>query len=174
MLFQITVASLCEEYKKEVKNYNENSIVNKIFVLAISSIIIGCSPKSTPESEALLSEIHNTQSKTKVGINYMDYSKVAQELQIKLDNFERSEESRKIKYAGNLIATAKSYIDAADKDVGEDWYPHFHWEQAAWSYEYMQSCQAVNENCYGYEDRLQLTTDLLKRSTDEFTNAINE
>jgi hypothetical protein len=148
--------------------------VNKIFILAISSIIIGCSPKSTPESEALLNEIYATQSKTKVGINYMDYSKVAQELQVNLDNFERSEKSRKIKYAGNLVATAESYISAADKEYEEDWYPHFHWKKAAWSYEYMQNCQTENKNCYGYDDKFQPTTDLITRATDELTRATDE
>ncbi len=143
--------------------------MKKIFILITSFIVIGCAPKSTPESEALLSEIHATQSKTKVGINYRDYSNVAQNLQIKLDNFERSEKSKKIKYAGNLVVIAESYINAADKKSGEDWSPHYHWQQATWSYEFMQNCQTKGENCYtyGFDGQLKLTTDLIKRSTKE-------
>ena len=151
--------------------------MKKIFILVASLVLVGCAPKSTPESEALLNEIHTTQSKTKVGINYMDYSKVAQELQIKLDNFERSEKSKKIKYAGNLAATAESYINAADKESGEDWSPHFHWKQAGWSYEYMQNCQTKGEDCYGYDDKFDLTMDLISRSTKEakeYLDALNK
>ena len=151
--------------------------MKKIFVLVASLVLVGCAPKSTPESEVLLSEIHATQSKTKVGINYMDYSKVAQELQIKLDDFERSKESKKIKYAGNLVATAESYVKAANKESGEDWSPHYHWEQAGWSYEYMQNCQTKGDNCYKFDEQSELTMDLITRSTKEaqkFLDALNK
>ena len=141
--------------------------MKKIFVLVASLVLVSCAPKSTPESEALLNEIHNTQSKIKVGINYMDYSKVAQELQIKLDNFERSDKSKKIKYAGNLVATAESYIDAADKEYGEDWSPQHDWSIASWSYEYIQNCQSQGKDCYGYDEKFNLTMDLISRSTKE-------
>ena len=103
----------------------------------------------------------------------MDYSKVAQELQIKLDNFERSKESKKIKYAGNLVATAESYIKAASKESGEDWSPHYHWGQAGWSYEYMQNCQAKGDNCYKFDEQLDLTMDLIARSSKETQELID-
>jgi hypothetical protein len=148
-------------------------VLNKIFILAISSILVSCSPKSTPESEALLSEIHATQSKTKVGINYQDYSKVAQELQVKLDNFERSENSKKLTYAGNIVVIAENYIKASDKDRSEDWSPQFNWKQAGWSYQYMQNCQSKSADCYSYDDKFKLSMDLLARNRDEIDEALN-
>lgn len=147
--------------------------MKKIFILVAPFILVGCAPKSTPESEALLNEIYAVQSKTKVGINYMDYSKVAQEIQIKLDSFERSEKSKKVKYAGNLVATAKSYVNAANKEDEEDWSPQFHWERANWSYEYMQNCQTKGDNCYGFDDQIELTASLTERTIKEVQKTID-
>lgn len=147
--------------------------MKKIFILLAPLILVSCAPKSTPESEALLNEIHTTQSKTKVGINYIDYSKVAQELQVKLDDFERSEKSRKIKYAGNLISTAESYISAGEKKDEEDWSPQYRWENAVWSYEYMQNCQNKNENCYSYDEKELIILEITKQKLAELNKDLN-
>lgn len=136
--------------------------------------IIGCSPKSTPESEALLQEINEVRSRTKVGINYVDYSRAAQELQIKLDNFERSKKSIKIKYARNLVETADRYIDAADREFGGDWEPQHRWNYAEYVYDYLVNCQTQNKNCYGYDESLQMYIDLDKDSQERFDRLSKE
>jgi hypothetical protein len=153
-------------------------MLNRIFILAISLILVSCSSKSTPESEALLNEIQSTQSKIKVGINYYDYFRVTQELQVKLDNFERSENSKKLEYAGNIVITAENYIRALNKDKNEDWKPQISWEAANLSYQYMQSCQSNNENCYNYNDRYTLDTkiafDSLHQSLSKLQHIITD
>jgi hypothetical protein len=159
-----------------MKDYRK-FIMKKIFIIVAPFILVGCAPKSTPESEALLNEIYAVQSKTKVGINYMDYSKVAQDIQIKLDNFERSEKSRKIKYAGSLVTTAENYISAADKKYSEDWSPQADWWYANFSNEYTQNCKKKGKDCYGYDDQINLTIDISSRHAKEdkeFFDALNK
>lgn len=147
--------------------------MKKLLYLLPLTLIIGCQPKTPSESEALLKQIHETQSKTKVGINYLDYSKTAQELQIKLDDFSRSQKSQKLKYAGNLASTAESYIKAAHKDSGEEWSPQQNWKQAEWNYEYLKNCQDKNEDCYGFNEQTDLILVVSQRQLEE-TNKLIE
>ncbi len=68
--------------------------------------LTSCAPKTTSQGEILLEKIQEVESRTKVGINYIDYTVAAQEIQIELDKFQKDPASQKLKYAGNLIATA--------------------------------------------------------------------
>jgi len=168
--------------------------MKKIFILLASVIFIGCvpkstppsqtllvevenpkstspseveNPKSTPQSEALLEEIYTTKSIIKVGVTYKDYLKIAQALQIKLDSFKRSEESKKIKYAGNLVLTAERYIGAKEKESGEDWSPNYTWSNNQYAYDMTQNCLTEDVDCYNYGEQELMQSEIITRFIDD-------
>lgn len=104
-------------------------------------------PKSTPESEALVEKIDEVHSKIKVGINYIDYGREAQDIQILKDKLEKSKKSDALRYRGNLMATAENLIEASRKESREDWDPQFLWEQSGITYLMMEACQTKGEHC---------------------------
>lgn len=133
--------------------------MKKFYLLIPTLILCSCGVKSTPKSEALLEEIYKAQSITKADVNYRDYQKFAQNLQIKLDNFEREKVSQKLKYAGNLAATVESYIEASEKSSSE-WEPESDWRMAEKKYATILTCQEKGQDCYALAEKFSLNQDL--------------
>jgi ribosomal protein S27AE len=119
---------------------------------------------STPASEDLLQTIEDTRSRIQVGVNYIDYQRLAQDIQIKLDRFERDSNAERLAYGANLWNVATTLIYAAKREeklsYGDkfEWNPQPSWSNAEEDYNKMQECRKRNRGCFKLSQKLDLMT----------------
>jgi hypothetical protein len=132
---------------------------------------------STPAGEDLLQTIEDARSRIRVGINYIDYQRLAQDIQVKLDRFERDSATERLSYGANLWNVATTFIYAAKQDENvsyydkPEWNPQPHWSNAEKIYRKMQACRKTNNGCFKLSQKLILMSKDLEETTklmDEF------
>jgi hypothetical protein len=106
------------------------------FTLLASALLIGSYSQgvqaqyiSSAQARELLQELQDAKSVTNVGISWLEYGKVARNIQIKLDRFLRIPDASQHPIGNNLKDTAEAYI-RAHSDSAKYWYPQLSWQLA--------------------------------------------
>jgi hypothetical protein len=137
--------------------------MRKLFIAAIATSLLSACGGTSAESEELLKSVYALQSKTAAGISYDDYAREAQELQVKLDAFERNDKSGRLKYGANLAFSASVLISAAERNQDGEWKPRTGWNVANMAIQTLDECLEKNRNCYKLAENSALVTYLLNQ-----------
>jgi hypothetical protein len=81
---------------------------------------------SSAQARELLQELQDARSVTNVGISWLEYGKVARNIQIKLDRFLRTPDASRHPVGNNLKKTAEAYV-LAHSDSAKYWDPNVMW-----------------------------------------------
>jgi ribosomal protein S27AE len=128
---------------------------------------------STPVSEDLLQIVEDTRSRIQVGVNHVDYQRLAQDIQVKLDRFERDSNSERLSYGANLWRVATTLISAAKREENlsygsmNKWDPQPSWSNAEDDYNKMQECRKTNKGCFRLSQKADLMVELAKQAIDD-------
>jgi hypothetical protein len=96
---------------------------------------------SSTQARELLQELQDARSVTNVGISWLEYAKVARNIQIKLDRFLRTTDASQHPAGNNLKETAEAYVRAHSSSA-KYWDPSIHWQLADLLLKYTEQCIA--------------------------------
>jgi hypothetical protein len=85
-----------------------------VFISTLATQAVYAQHSSSSQARELLSSLQDTRSMVKVGINAIDYARVARDLQISVDRFLRTPGARQHPAGGLLKKAAERYIEAND------------------------------------------------------------
>ncbi len=96
---------------------------------------------SSTQARELLEELQDTRSVTNVGVSWLEYGRIARNIQIKLDRFLRTSDARQHPVGKNLKETAEAYI-LAHSSSARYWYPQTSWQMADFLLKRTEECVA--------------------------------
>jgi hypothetical protein len=137
--------------------------MRKLFIAAIAISLLSACGGTSAESEELLKSVYALRSKTVAGISYYDYAREAQELQVKLDAFERNDKSGRLKYGANLAFSASVLISAAERNQDGEWRPDSRWRNADRIIQTLDECLEKSRNCHRLAEESALVNYLLSQ-----------
>jgi uncharacterized Zn finger protein (UPF0148 family) len=169
----VTSESTSQKFVDMKKSYLYFIGISAFFLLGLGYWKFG-SISSTPASEDLLQIVEDARSRIKVGINYIDYQRLAQEIQVKLDRFERDSNTERLSYGANLWYVARTLINAAEREENlsyggmNKWAPQPSWSITEDDYNKMQECKEMNKGCFRLSQKAYLLNEKAKRANERY------
>jgi hypothetical protein len=101
---------------------------------------------SSLQAKNLLEALQDTRSMTSVGISWLEYGKIARDLQVKLDRFLRAPGAEQYPAGWSLKNAAKVYI-MANSSSARHWSPQPHWKLGSLLLKSAEECINANKKC---------------------------
>jgi hypothetical protein len=146
------------------------STLRKGIALSILAVTLGIQSAnaqyaSSPQARELLSALQDTHSMVKVGINAIEYNRVARDLQVKLDRFLRMPDAMKHPAGGYLKKSVESFIIADDNFKSRKG-PQANWIKAEEFLSIAEQCITTGKECRTIE-QLDLETAQLTKERQQ-------
>jgi hypothetical protein len=106
---------------------------------------------SSPQARDLLATLQDAHSMTKVGISWLEYGKVARDIQIKLDRFLRAPGASQHPAGAQLKDAAENFVEA-HSDSPRYWEPQFRWMMGGMHLEDAEKCVASKIGCRSIDE----------------------